>query len=78
MKDRKIVREGSWYNSKVVKRSVIITLSNEYSGKIYFDVWFETMQDQLDVYGGTYDSEYEAITMIEKIIGQKVQWHVAV
>jgi hypothetical protein len=77
MKDKITINEGVWFNSDMVKCKVRITLGNFSPGRKYFDVWFEDTQDSLCVFVGKYASEYEAMHVIEKIAGQKVQWHMA-
>jgi len=78
MKDKTIIKEGVWYNSKMAKRKVRITLRYNQSVEEHFDVWYKTIRGPFSAYGGHSSSEYETMNMIEKITGQKVQWHIAV
>jgi hypothetical protein len=72
-----ITSEGTWFNSAMIRCRVRITLGYTEYGKKHFDVWFEDKYQSMTVYAGTYTSEYEAMQMIEKITGQKVQWRLA-
>lgn len=77
MKDKIIVKEGIWYDSKMAKRKVRIAIADDQANdkRKRFSVWFDTEKEQFGIHGGYYSSEYGAIDMIEKITGQKVQWH---
>jgi hypothetical protein len=77
MKEKITITEGVWFNSELLQCRVRITLDHTGPGNKHFGVWYEDADESLCVFVGKYASEYEAMHMIEKIAGQKVQWRMA-